>query len=749
MNERTADLHGPVTPHLKIIMAAMSMDIGGAETHITELSKEFARRGDTVVIASGGGSYVPEVKAAGIKHVDIPMVSRSPAALLKALFAMIKLIKEEKPDIVHAHARIPAFICSLARRFIKFDFVTTAHGVFKTGGLIGRLTRWGERSIAVSEDIKDYLIDQYGVPSDDIFVTVNGIDTDKFSPAADGSAIKKEFGIGDGPVITHVSRLDEDSSLAAEMLVGISGKLAEQIPDVTVLIAGGGDNYESILAEAERVNASVGRKCVVMTGPRTDIADIVAAGDLFTGVSRAALEAMAEGKPVILAGRDGYLGPFVPQKLDAAVAGNFCCRDCGALTADALYDDIVSFFNRLGEQEKRIMGEYGRSVVFERYSVKRMADDCRAAYDSLLSRPLEVLMCGYYGYGNSGDEAILKAICAEVRATGLNARLTVLSRRPDVTQRVCGCAAVDRFKLLAVYKAIKKCSLLIFGGGSLLQDKTSTRSILYYLFVINCAERLGRKVMIYANGIGPVEREGNRRRVRKAVENASVVTLRDADSVRELRDMGVKRADLVVTADPVFDLPPIDCARAAALIEEQGIPTDRPFAAVSVREWRNTPDFCEKMAEICDGVYKKYGRQIVFIVMQAPADAWISSRIQSMMSCPSYMIGEGLSPEEVIGVLGEADFVISMRLHSLIFAACRRVPAVGIVYDPKTENCLQMLGMPSAGRVETLEISTVLDAVDDVISRKKYYVNMLERRMCSLEDGAHENAERFKALAGN
>ena len=124
-------------------MATMGLDIGGAETHIVELAKELRRQGQDIAIASNGGVYVPEITSAGIRHYQVPMNRRSVPLMFKSALLMQKIIKKEKPDVVHAHARIPAFICGILQRTMKFPFVTTAHWVFDTGGALRWLTNWG------------------------------------------------------------------------------------------------------------------------------------------------------------------------------------------------------------------------------------------------------------------------------------------------------------------------------------------------------------------------------------------------------------------------------------------------------------------------------------------------------------------------------------------------------------------------------------------------------------------------------
>ena len=180
---------------MKILMATMGLDIGGAETHIVELAKELKAEGHDIVVASNGGVYVPEIVAAGIRHYQVPMHRRDAGCMLRSRKLLKEIIRTERPDVVHAHARIPAFLCGTLQRTMKFPFVTTAHWVFTTKGGLRYLTNWGQRTVAVSDDIKAYLIREYGVPEEHISVTINGIDTEKFSPQTSGQSVVEEFGL--------------------------------------------------------------------------------------------------------------------------------------------------------------------------------------------------------------------------------------------------------------------------------------------------------------------------------------------------------------------------------------------------------------------------------------------------------------------------------------------------------------------------------------------------------------------------
>jgi glycosyltransferase involved in cell wall biosynthesis len=457
----------------------MGLGIGGAETHIVELSGELKRRGHDVIVASYGGVYVPEIEEKGVRHYTVPMHRRNVFCMIRSYFLLRRIIRAEKPDVVHAHARIPAFICAILKKQIRFPFVTTAHWVFKTGGGLKYLTNWGQKTIAVSEDIKEYLIKNYRVPESDIFVTINGIDTEKFSPKTSGSSIMREFGLdGTKPVIASVSRLDSDRALVPEQLIGIAPELNKRLPGVQLLIAGGGDMYDRLQAKADAVNNAAGRRVVTMAGPRTDVSEIIAASDIFVNVSRSALEAMASEKPVILAGNEGFIGLLSHENLDAAHESNFCCRGFPMPTEERLLEEIIRCFS-MPPAERAALGALERAYILSNYSVGRLADDSLGAYEAVHKRKYNVVMSGYYGFGNAGDEAILQSIHQNISGTGGDISITVLSNDPEDTKNRYGYNAVNRFKLLSVFKALRNCDALVSGGGSLLQDHTSTRSRFY------------------------------------------------------------------------------------------------------------------------------------------------------------------------------------------------------------------------------------------------------------------------------
>jgi polysaccharide pyruvyl transferase CsaB len=673
-----------------ILLSLMQLNIGGAETHVVELAKELKRKGFNVIVTSNGGVYVKELEEYGIKHYEVPLQNKNPINMFKAARLLKKIIKNEKIDIVHSHARIPSFILGKLHKRMKFPFVTTAHWVFNTRYGLKYITDWGEKVVAVSEDIKTYLMNNYGVPESDIRVTINGIDTEKFSPKTDDTRVREEFEIAQNEnVITYVSRLDESRSLVAKQLIEAVPRLDLQIPNLKIILVGNGDDFENVKAKADEVNAQLGRKVIVLTGARTDINELIAPCELFVGVSRAALEAMAAEKPVVIAGNEGYIGLFDRTKLKVGIDTNFCCRGCEESSSALLERDILKFF-AMSAEERQELGEYGRNLIKREYSVSRMADDSIKVYDWALEKHDEILISGYYGFKNSGDDALLMAIINDLKKYKESPNIVVLSANPKETQKIYRVKSINRLNFFSILKHMRKADLLLSGGGTLIQDSTSTKSLCYYLTIIALAKKNKLKVMLYSNGIGPLNREKNKELTRKIINGVDVITLRDEKSLEILNQIGVKKPKISITADPALDLQGANEKRGIEILKNAGVPTDKSLLGVSVRRWRDLgAGFEETVAKACDYACEKYGLYPVFLPMQESKDLAISQSIMRKMKCKSSLVSINRSVTDMLSVIKCMNMCIGMRLHMLIYSTINSIPLIGIVYDPKISSFME------------------------------------------------------------
>lgn len=758
---------------MRVLMTTMQLEIGGAETHIVELSKALSKKGVEVFVASAGGAYVRELSENGIKHFNIPLGSKNPQSVFRSYRMLEKLIKEYNFDIVHSHARIPSFICGLLHKKLKFPFVTTAHWVFRSGFPFNLLSDWGERSLAVSDDIKKYLMESYGTPQDNIRVTINGIDPEKFSDKTDFSDIQSEFSLENGKKrIVYVSRMDSDRSLVAHLLIEIAPLIHQKYPNSEIVIVGGGNDYDAISKEAEEVNSRLGKRQIITTGARTDINKFVASGDIFVGVSRAALEAMSCKKPSIIAGNEGYIGIFDESKLQCAINTNFCCRGCVPSTAENLMQDIFELFDSRDLTE---LGRYSREVVKKFYSVDTMAEDALKMYASVLTgekinevretdpdilskyslpygkkKDNDVIISGYYGFKNSGDDASLMAIISSLKALSPNIRITVLSKTPAETALTYGVKSINRLNLFSVARKMKRSALLISGGGSLIQDVTSKKSLLYYLFIINLAKKLGLKTMLYGNGIGPILNKKFYGKIAKTLNRVDSITLREPKSLELLNEIGVDTSNTIVSADSVFSLAYSDFPNFNELKKECKINPQQKFFCVSVRKWNNlVQDFEDVIVRTCRHIYEKYNIAPLFIPMQFSQDFEICSRIHKKFGKCGYIINNSVPFDKILGIISESEFVLGMRLHTLIYAACTGVPVVGLDYDPKVNNMMEYMGQKYFLPVENLDEKELISMCENIIEHKNEIKASLDQIRKASKALADKNAEiAIKLLYG-
>lgn len=371
---------------MKILLATMSMDIGGAETHILELALELLKRGYEVHLVSAGGEYIPELEKAGVKIWYAPLNSNHPIKMFRSYRILDKLIKEQKYDLVHSHTRISSYLLGLLKKKHHFPYVTSDHGAFKVTWLLKKMTNWGEVTLAVSNDLKEYLLKNYDISEDNIIVTVNGIDIEKFSKNADFSDVLNELNLKeDSFKIVHVSRMDNETTFVTKQLIKIAPRLLEKIPNLEIVIVGDGTAFEEIKALTKEANEKCQNEVIKLAGKRTDIYKFDSMASLFVGVSRATLEAMSCEKLVVVAGSEGFLGYLDDDNLDEAIKNNFTCRGLGLSDEDMLFNSILDGYKHFVEQDVAQMAK-NRDLVANNYSIKKMVDDAEKAYEKCLKK---------------------------------------------------------------------------------------------------------------------------------------------------------------------------------------------------------------------------------------------------------------------------------------------------------------------------------------------------------------------------
>ncbi len=352
-----------------------------------------------------------------------------------------------------------------------------------------------------------------------------------------------------------------------------------------------------------------------------------------------------------------------------------------------------------------------------------------------------VIVSGYYGFNNSGDDAILKAIVKDFKKIDNKVRISALSNNPKNTEEVYGIKAFKRLNILEVLKGISSSDMLISGGGSLLQDVTSTRSILYYLSVINIAKMFHKPVIVYANGIGPINKKINRALTKKTLNKVDLITLRDYNSKTTLEEIGVQ-SKMVVTSDPVFTLESSNKDRVNSIFKEEEIPTDKPLIGISVRNWKNTSNIVDVVSKTIDYIDSSYDVNTILIPMHYPEDLEISLDIAKKSNSPNcYVIKNKYNVEDMMGIINRLELIIAMRLHSLIYAATQAVPMIGLVYDPKVDGLLEMLNIKEKCDVEKIELVELCSLIDKVWNNKKNIRSSLTEIKNELREKALDNVK--------
>jgi len=372
-----------------------------------------------------------------------------------------------------------------------------------------------------------------------------------------------------------------------------------------------------------------------------------------------------------------------------------------------------------------------------------------------------IVISGYYGFHNLGDEAVLYSMLDALKKEWLRRRkrnnsasnclqIVVLSNASGQTKNLYATEAVNRWQIKEVFRALRGADLLISGGGSLLQDVTGVKSLLYYLGIVWLALKLKKPVVFYAQGIGPVRTLLGRFLVRKIANQVKLIIVRDEHSAKDLAEMGINRPPVHVTVDSALALSGrgIDLQVGREILARFGVgvfPADGSLATpkiagISVRRW---PGFLKKERQVVARVgdrLTREGWQVVFLPFHYPDDVSICRDIAAMMKKPAPTLEMDFTVEEMTGVIKCLDLLIGMRLHALILSAILCVPLVGLSYDPKIGRFLNQLGIKPAAEVENLDFVKLNGAVEEVLSDPEGFKRKLEEKIKPLQDLAHQSA---------
>lgn len=338
------------------------------------------------------------------------------------------------------------------------------------------------------------------------------------------------------------------------------------------------------------------------------------------------------------------------------------------------------------------------------------------AHPRVLVRPhpagRRILISGYYGFNNLGDEAVLAATAAELRRLLPDAEITVLSAAPAETSRAHGVRAISRRDPAMILRAIAACDLFLSGGGSLYQDATSWRSPFYYLALLAAAELLGRRTVVYAQGVEPSHNESVRSTVAFLLNRVDLITVRDATSVELLSGMGIRRPRVVLSADPSLLLSPEWSEAAKAERTRWG---DGVWCGLALRPW-GTEGLLRTAVEGARAAAQRLGIRWALLPMHPPSDLRVCEAMAADLGSLATVVRAPVHPREMLALIGSLDLVVGMRLHALLFAAAQGVPVVPISYDPKVEALMRDLGEPAPHCAAHIRSHDILEAVTEAMA---------------------------------
>lgn len=318
---------------------------------------------------------------------------------------------------------------------------------------------------------------------------------------------------------------------------------------------------------------------------------------------------------------------------------------------------------------------------------------------------MNVTITGFYGAGNTGDEAILSAIIKSVRGEYPDATFTVLSFDPSTTKAEHNVDSLYRpnfgrnwvkMRFREMYRTVERSDVVIVGGGGILQNVHNDMTVPRYLQTAVLAKALGTPVVYYGVGAGPIEGRVLEAQLRAVCNAGDSIIVRDEHSKHCLESIGIGETLIKVGVDPVFALEPVSDDRAENMLEREGVRTDRELFGVSVRHHELPEQAKEGIARFLDKVSEEQ-MEVVFIPFGKGAessDRSVSKGIARRMESDNrvHVLSDKYQPEMILGFVEQMDFVLGMRLHSVIMAATAEVPVLGIPYHPKVRSTLHRLG---------------------------------------------------------
>ena len=709
---------------MKVIHLISGGDSGGAKTHVLSLLQNLNKTITAQLVCFRDGPFAEEARAMGIPTMicggnNIPHLRRELAAY----------IREGGYQLIHCHGSRANMIGALLRKPTGLPVVSTVHSDYKLDYMgrpfarltFGAINAWALRHldyrIGVSDAMVDLLIDR-GFPPDRFYAIYNGID---FTPApSQGDRLAYLRGLGadveeNSVVVGIAARLNPVKDMSTLIRGFAEGH--KSCPRLRLVIAGDGEERQKLEDLAKELGVE---KEVTFAGWISGGMDrFYSALDVnaLTSLSETFPYALTEGARFHLATVATAVGG-IPYLIDQDVNGY--------LFTPGDWQTLGRYLAVLGNEDalRREMGEKLYEKASAKFSSQSTVDTQLHIYEEIIrrhNRPKRdrdgVVICGAYGRGNAGDDAILEAILQEMRSIDPDMPITVLTKDPKATRLTYRVRTAGRMDVGTWKKAMRHAKLYINGGGSLIQDVTSRRSLWFYLHNIQAAHKAGCKVQMYGCGIGPVLREQHRQLAARVL-NASVdvITLREPDSLKELQSMGVTKPEILLTADPALTLPAANSDEIDSVLLRSGIPPRGNYLCFALRNWKGFEDKAPLFAQAAKYAYETYGLTPVFAAVEKHLDPVAGRLAAAGLDIPHYFLDDAGSAGTIIGALSRMQAVVSMRLHALIFAAGQGIPLAGVVYDPKVSAFLRYIGQENFLDLDALTADALKAMIDRMVS---------------------------------
>ncbi len=727
---------------MRIMMFAAGGDVGGGKTHILSITREVARDNELRLICFRRGIMSEEAPSMGIDTRTV----KSNSNIFEAAKLACNQVKEFRPQLIHCHGAKANMLGALVNRIYGIPVMTTVHSDPNLDylgspfrdliyGNINRLSlRRMDYYVAVADRMRELLIER-GFDAQNIFAVYNGLD---FSQSSSEPRVEKD---SSEPIVVGIAaRLNPVKDIST--LIRAFAKAYSQNALLRLSIAGSGEE-EGALKE---LASSLGVGSVTCFEGWVEDAK-----GYFENVDINVLSSISETFPYSL-----LEGAYVHCPAIASNVGGipYLIEDgkTGLLFEAGDSERLAEHILKLASDPalRTELAEALHSKAKAEFSLSRMKADQEAIYEILVQRSLRkkkgrygAVLCGAYGKGNAGDDAILHAIISRLRRIDSYMPFYVMSRNPVETGKKERVGSFYIFNVPKFLKYLRRTKLFVSGGGTLIQDVTSSRSLYFYLFTLLAAKKIGCKVIMYGCGIGPISGNFNRWITGKLLDrSADIITLRDSVSMRLLEDIGVRRPEILLSADPTLSLPSVPEDLVSSAFAREAIPEDGGKIAFCLREWEGFSNH-SPIAEAANYAYDNHGLLPIFLAMEYPKDIAIGNKVGAMLSVPCRVCREKYSAEELRGMLSAMDLVCGMRLHSLIFASSGGSPIVGISYDVKVDSFVKDSGSRRCIDLEDLTAEELIKYIDEAVEGGRSRAEETRLRLREMENINGEAAERL------